>query len=181
MTVPVASVLRLLPFTDWVLRTTCPSGSKRSSVSLHLVEIHLHRRLGADAAGTEAALQHFLDRAAEAQLGGAAEFLGGERVAGGADRAAGAGQQGAAAVDDGDVLRPQARHRGGDEIQDRLHALVVQPRGARHGEQHRGLRVLLLAGERLPPGQHQMNAHRAHAGDGPDACAPVRLPARGSG
>ena len=52
-------------------------------------------------------------------------FLGGLRRRGRAGRRAGARQHVAAAVDDGDVLRPQARHRRGDQVQDRLHALAV--------------------------------------------------------
>ena len=43
--------------------------------------------------------------------------------AGRTDRLAGARQQVAAAVDDGDVLRPQPGHGGGDQVEDRLHAL----------------------------------------------------------
>jgi hypothetical protein len=37
------------------------------------------------------------------------------------------GQRGAAG-DDGDGLRAQPRHRGSDQVQDRLDALKVQPR-----------------------------------------------------
>ena len=81
------------------------------------------------------------------------------------DRLTGTRQQVAATVDDGDILWAQARHRGGDQGQDRLHALVVESRRARHGQHHRCLCFLLVAGERFAPRQHQMHARGAYAAD----------------
>ena len=139
------------------LRATWFSGSKRSSRGLDAVEIHLDRRLGADAAGAEAALQHLLDRAGEAQLLRPPHLLLVLRRGRAGQRLAAAGQQLAAAVDDGDVLRPQPGHRGGDQVQHRLHALAVQP----------------LARPAWParrwPGPRRAHARRPRAAAAPDA------------
>ena len=126
-------------------------------------------------AGAQAALQHLLDRARQAQFGGAPHLLGGERGRGGADRLAGARQQIAARIDDGDVLRPQPGHRGGDQVEDGLDALAIQPAHAGHGQHHAGLRVLAVARERLAARQHQMHAHGADAVHGADGARDLAL------
>ena len=126
-------------------------------------------------AGAKAALQHLLDRARQPEFGRAPHLLGGERGRGGADRFAGARQQVAARIDDGDVLRPQARHGGGDEVEDRLDALAVQPADACHGQHHAGLRVLAIARERLAARQHEMHAHAADTLHGADGAGDLAL------
>ena len=88
-------------------------------------------------------------------FGGPAHLLGRERGCGRGRPVPGTRQQVAARVDDGNVLRPQSGHRGGDEVQDCLDALLVQPPRARHGQHHAGLCVLPVARERLAPRQHQ--------------------------
>ena len=96
-----------------------------------------------------------------------------------ADRLAGAGQQIAAGVDHRDVVRAQARHRRGDEVEDGLHALLIQPLRARHRQHHARLGLLLLARERFAARQHEVHAGRADAADRRGWCGPVRPPSRG--
>src|SRR5208337_3216814 len=128
-----------------------------------VLEVHLDRRLGAHMAGADGALEHVLHRAAEALFGLAAQPLRRLDRRGRAGRLAGPGEHAAAAVDDGDVLRLQAGNRGGDEVEDRLHAFAVQPRGPRHRQHHARLRRLPLARERLPPRHDEVDAGPAHA------------------
>ncbi len=126
-------------------------------------------------AGAKAALQHLLDRARQPQFGGAPHLLGGQRGRGGADRLAGTRQQVATRIDDGDVLRSQTRHGGGDKVEDRLDALAVQPADARHGQHHTGLRVLAVARERFAARQDEMHAHTANALHGADGAGDLTL------
>ena len=103
------------------------SGSKRSSrVSTRSKSISTVG-LGADPAGAEAAFQQFLDRPAEAQLLRPADLLLVLRRGRPADGLAAAGQQGAAAVDDGDTLRLEPGHRGGDQCSTACTPSAVQP------------------------------------------------------
>ncbi len=132
---------------------------------MHLVEIHLHGGFRAHVVGAEAARQHPFHRAREAQFGGAADALVGQHHAGGADRGAGAGQQVAAGIDDGDVLRLEPGHRGGDQVQDRLHPVAVERSRTLHGEQHARLRRAGFARERRTVRQHEVDAGGAHALD----------------
>ena len=140
----------------------------------HLVVIHLDRRFDPHPAQAQAAFQHVLHRAGQPLFGRNAKFrrrtaaLAGHRVPG-------AGQQVAAAVDDADILRPQARHRRGHQVQDRLHALPVHALGAGHGQHDARLRLLTVTGERFALGQYQVDARRTHAGNHPDGANQLAL------
>ena len=118
---------------------------------MHLVEIEIDRGFGPHAAGTEAALEHLLDGSRETQLGCALQLLAGLRGSGRAGRLAGPGEQVAAAVDHGDVLRPQTGTAAEIRLRIDLHAFTVEPGGAGHGEDDACLRFLPLAGERFAP------------------------------
>ena len=124
-------------------------------------------------AGAEAALQHLLHRARQPHLGAAADLLGALRRRRRAGRLAGAGQHVALVVDHRDVLRPQPGHRAGHQVEDRLHALAVHL--ASGGDEHRGLRLLPVARERLAARQHQMHPRRAHPADDADAAHQLAL------
>ena len=126
-------------------------------------------------AGPQAMLQHLLDRAGKTQLGRAADFLRGQRRAGDADRLPGTGQEIAPRIDDRNVLRAKPRHRRSDQIDDRLNAAAVEPRHAGHGQQHAGLRVLPVTGERLTFGQDQMHPGGAHPVYGADGAGQLAL------
>ena len=96
MTAWFASVDLEVELTVCVLRVTCLSGSNDSPGFVDLVEVHPHRRLGADATRSEGFLQHFLDRPGQAHFGRAPDVLGGRGLGQLAYRLPGAGQQAAA-------------------------------------------------------------------------------------
>ena len=118
-------------------------------------------------AGPERVAEHVLDGAVQALLDGLADFLVAARGIRAAV-AAGARQQLAAIVDDADILRLEARHRRGHQVQDRLHLVIGHALRAGHRQHHGGLCLLLLAGERLALRQHQVDAGIAHAVNGSD-------------
>jgi hypothetical protein len=142
---------------------------------VHPLEAHAQRGLGAHVAGAKTALQHLLDRTRHPHFGRVPHLFGGQRGRGGADRFAGARQQIATRINDGDVLRPQARHSSGNKVKDCLDALAVQSADARHGEHHAGLRILAIARERLAARQHEMHADTADALYGADRAGDLAL------
>ena len=116
---------------------------------------------------------------ARRMLPGALQLIAGLRHRGGSGGLPGARQHPTPAVHHRDVLRAQARHGGGDQVQHGLRALPVQPGRAGHRQHDARLRVLAVPCERLAPGQHQVDAGRPHALQG--AYGARQLPLHGAG
>jgi len=133
-----------------------------------LIEVEVDCGFSADPAGAEAALEHLLDGAGEAEFGGVLEFFASLGGGGGAGGLAGAGEEVAAAVHHSDVLRTQAGNGGRDEIEDRLHALAVKSSDTCHCQDDAGLGFLPVAGERFAMRQDEVHSSGADALDGLD-------------